>query len=210
MEQYELVEHGIIHQKDAVKIKYNYEYSDKYNNYGEKANYLSYLRLGILLSHLQEDKPTSILDVGYGNGSFLDAAKNAIPHCYGFDVSDYPVGEGITRMETMFDRHYDVVCFFDSLEHFDDIHFIDRLDCNYIFISVPWCHHFSEEWFQNWYHRRPNEHLWHFNDVALTSFFQKYGFEKVYLGNFEDTIRKNPTVAPHSNILSGIFKKNNI
>ena len=37
--------------------------------------------------------------------------------------------------------------------------------------------------------------------------FYELGYDNVYLGNFEDTIRKNNNIFPHENIISGIFKK---
>jgi hypothetical protein len=206
LENYEKLENGVIRQINVNKIIYDFEYSNIYNDYGEKSNYLSYLRLGTLLGSVKKT-PESILDVGYGNCSFLNAAKTIIPNCYGHDISDYPVDENIVRVDTMFNKHYDVVCFFDSLEHFDDINIIDKLDCEYIFISVPWCHNFSDEWFLNWYHRRPNEHLWHFNEESLTKFFNENGFRKIHCSNFEDAIRKNPKLNGAPNILSAIFKK---
>jgi hypothetical protein len=206
LENYEVLENGIIKQKNIKKIEYNYDYSNKYNSYGEKSNYLSYLRLGVLIGSLN-NIPKSILDVGYGNGSFLQCAKNTIDNCYGFDISDYPTPEGVSKEKSIFDKHFEVICFFDSLEHFDDIKIIDKLKCDYIFISVPWCHYVSDEWFLNWYHRRPNEHLWHFNDKSLVKFFEENGFEKIYLGNFEDTVRKNSSCNGYSNILSAVFKK---
>lgn len=208
MENYLILNNGLIKQKNINKIEYNYEYSNKYNNYGEKSNYLSYLRLGVLLGNINFI-PKSILDVGFGNGSFLNASKNIIETCYGFDISDYPLPDNIIRVNNIFDNHYDIVCFFDSLEHFDDIYIIKNLKCDYIFISVPFCHFLSEEWFLNWYHRRPNEHLWHFNDKSLCTFFDELGYDNIYLGNFEDTIRKNNNIFPYKNILSGIFKKRN-
>ncbi len=188
------------------KIDYNYEYSNKYNSYGEKSNYLSYLRLGILLGNINTIT-NSILDVGYGNCAFLNASKNIIKNCFGSDISDYPVDENITRVDSIIDKHYNVICFFDSLEHFDDISIINKLDCDYVFISVPWCHYLSDEWFLNWYHRRPNEHLWHFNDKSLINFFNENGYENIYIGNFEDTVRKNNSLGEYPNILSAIFKK---
>jgi hypothetical protein len=206
LENYVKLETGVIKQINVDKIEYNFEYSNKYNQYGEKSNYLSYLRLGVLLGNTHKI-PDSILDIGYGNCSFLNSAKTIIPNCYGYDVSDYPISEDITRVENMFDKHYDVICFFDSLEHFDDINIIDKLDCDYIFISLPWCHYFSDEWFLNWYHRRPNEHLWHFDKDSLITFFENNGFENIYISNFEDVIRKNETIREYPNILSGIFKK---
>lgn len=201
------LDNGVIKQKICNKIEYNVEYSNKYNNYGEKSNYLSYLRLGVLLGNL-ETYPKSILDVGYGNGSFLNASKNIIENCHGFDISGYELPADIHIETSIYDKHFDVICFFDSLEHFDDINIIENLDCDYIFISVPWCHYLSDEWFLNWYHRRPDEHLWHFNDVSLKNFFNEHGFTCVYMSNFEDTIRKNNTCNGYPNILSAIFKKN--
>lgn len=197
---------GIIKQLNVENIEYNFEYSNKYNNYGEKANYISYLRLGVLLGNLDKT-PNSILDVGYGNCSFLNAAKTIIPNCYGYDISDYPVDSNITRVDTMFGKHYDVISFFDSLEHFTEIDFIQKLDCDYITISLPWCHYFTDDWFMNWYHRRPNEHLWHFNDTSLVNFFAENNFKNIYLGDYEDAIRKNGDTGKYPNILSAIFKR---
>jgi hypothetical protein len=197
---------GIIKQLNVENIEYDFEYSNKYNNYGEKANYISYLRLGVLLGNLDKT-PNSILDVGYGNCSFLNAAKNIIPNCYGYDISDYPVDSNITRVDTMFGTHYDVISFFDSLEHFTEIDFIQKLDCDYITISLPWCHYFTDDWFMNWYHRRPNEHLWHFNDTSLVNFFAENNFKNIYLGDYEDAIRKNGDTGKYPNILSAIFKR---
>jgi hypothetical protein len=205
LNNYEKLENGIIKQKTINKIEYNYAYSNIYNSYGEKSNYLSHLRLGVLIGSLNYI-PNSILDIGYGNGSFLKCSNNIIPNCYGYDISDYPIPEGTTKVNNFFNEYFEVMCFFDSLEHFDNINIINKLNCDYIFISVPWCHYNSDEWFLNWHHRRPNEHLWHFNDKSLLNFFKENGFENIYLGNFEDTIRKNPNdIQP--NILSAIFKK---
>jgi hypothetical protein len=205
LSNYIKLNNGIIKQ-DVInnKIDYNIDYSNKYNNYGEKCNYLSYLRLGILLGVIKET-PNSILDVGYGNCSFLNSAKNCIKECYGYDISSYPVSNDIIKVDNIFDKYYDIICFFDSLEHFEDINFINKLDCKYIFISLPWCHYFNDEWFKTWYHRREDEHLYHFNDKSLINFFEENGYKNIYISNFEDTIRKNNNDYP--NILSGIFCK---
>ena len=207
LSNYEKLDNGIIKQKIVNKIEYNYEYSNYYNKFGERGNYLSYLRLGLLLGNIN-NIPNSILDVGYGNGSFLNASKNIIKKCSGFDISGFPLSEDITIENSITEKHFDVICFFDILEHFDDINIIDKLNCDYVYISLPWCHYDSDEWFLNWYHRKPNEHLWHFNDKSLTRFFEENGYENIYLGNVEDTIRKNNNCSEKPNILSAIFKKN--
>ena len=66
----------------------------------------------------------------------------------------------------MFNQFYDIITFYDSLEHFEEIEFVKKLKCNYICISVPNCHYKNDEWFRNWKHRKPNEHLWHFNSKS--------------------------------------------
>lgn len=205
-EKYITLDNGVIKQVDYNKINYNSKYNEKYNQYGEKGIALSNLRLGVLLGTLGYI-PNRILDVGYGNCDFLKAAKNIIKECHGADISEYPVPGGCVKVDSLYTHTYDVVCFFDSLEHFDDIYEIKNLKTDYVFISVPWCHNISEEWFANWYHRRPNEHLWHFNLESLTKFFKELGYTRIYTSNFEDAIRKNAAVAPLNNILSCMFKK---
>ncbi len=206
LENYERLPSGVICQKKVHKITYNFDYSNKYNSYGEKGKYLSYLRLGVLVGQLGHF-PQRLVDVGYGNGDFLTACKSCVPHLFGCDISEYPVPEGTTKIALTDISNVDVVCFFDSLEHFEDPTIIKDLDTQYVFISVPWCHYVSDEWFAAWYHRRENEHLYHFNDTSLRQFFAEAGYDCVYMGCFEDAIRVNPHVAPLSNILSGLFRK---
>ena len=205
---YERLANGVIKQISVKKIDYNYDYSNNYNAHGDKGVQFSYLRLGVLVGALGKT-PDSILDVGYGNGDFLKVASSTIPNCYGADISDYPVPEKCKKVTLDEKRFYDVICFFDSLEHFDDINFIEKLDCNYIFISVPLCHNFSNSWFEKWHHRKPNEHLWHFNESSLSSHFLERGYERVYSSNYEDIVRKNPESSNYPNILSCLFKKIN-
>jgi SAM-dependent methyltransferase len=206
IENYEILQNGIIKQINIKKITYNYDYSNKYNNYGEKGKYLSYLRYGVLLGAIK-DTPKSIVDVGYGNGDFLTVCKKNIENVYGCDISDYPLPDGCKKIRLEDISGVDVVCFFDSLEHFEDISFIKNLNTKYIFISVPWCHNLSDLWFKNWYHRRENEHLYHFNEDSLKLFFKESGYDCIYTSSFEDIVRFNPAIYPLPNILSCIFIK---
>jgi hypothetical protein len=94
---------------------------------------------------------------------------------------------------------------FDVLEHFDDIYTIKKIKTNYFIISIPECHYFSDEWFTSWKHRKPDEHIWHFNSKSLINFMNEIEFEVVCFSNVEDVIRKSND--NHSNIMTGIFKK---
>lgn len=204
IDNYIKLENGVIKQiKISEKRKYDIDYvTNSYDAYGEKVNYISYLRLGYLLGSIGEI-PNSILDIGYGNGSFLKACSDIIPNCFGNDVSDYMLPEGIKFVKDIFEGEYDVITFFDSLEHFDDINFVKKLKCKYVLISVPCCHYYSDEWFTNWKHRRPDEHLYHFSEESICNFMIESGFEKINTSFVEDTIRKGEK----NNILSGVFRK---
>lgn len=206
IDNYEILENGLIRQiKILDKIQsYDFQYVDeRYNKYGEKGPQMAGLRLGYLIGNLGYI-PKSILDIGYGNGDFLKVTEQGI-ESYGNDISGYPIPKGSKFVNNIFDKHYDVICMFDVLEHFEDISFVKDLICDYIYISLPWCHNFSDDWFENWKHRRPDEHLWHFNETSITNFFKEMGFELVVHSNVEDIIRKSTDNNP--NILTCLFKK---
>ena len=208
LKNYEQLPNGVIHQKKIIKKlpDYNKKYVDeRYNSYGEKGMQMAYLRLGYMLGVLGKYGIHSVLDVGYGNGDFLKACLDYNLECYGNDISEYPLPDGVKFVKDIMKKEYDVVCFFDSLEHFENIDFVKNLKAEFVFISLPYCHYQSDEWFKNWKHRRPDEHLWHFNFHSLKEYMQEQGYELERISNFEDTIRK-PTNSD-INILSGIFKK---
>ncbi|WP_321778926.1 class I SAM-dependent methyltransferase [Sulfurimonas sp.] len=207
LNNYKLDSNGVIKQIKINKISYDERYiNNRYNTYNSGEN-MSFSRLGYLLGVLKDEKISSILDVGYGNGDFLKTASKYIEKCVGSDIPPmYPLPKHIKTVESIYDDNYDVICFFDSLEHFDDIYEIKNLNTKYVYISVPWCHNLSAEWFDNWKHRREDEHLWHFNLPSLTKFFASIGYELVGNSNIEDIIR-TPYDENLPNILSAVFKK---
>jgi hypothetical protein len=208
LKNYEILLNGVIKQKKIVKTikEYNIDYvSERYNTYGEKGLQMAYLRVGYLLGSIKEEL-NSVLDVGYGNGDFLKVCSEKIKNCFGNDISNYPLPHGCVFVDDIFKDEYDLVCFFDSLEHFEEIDFVSKLKTKYVCVSLPWCHNKSDEWFENWKHRREDEHLWHFNDNSLVNFMVEMGYELVNVSNVEDTIRKS--INEDKNILTGIFKKN--
>jgi len=201
------LENGVIRQEEILdKIEYNFNYANAYNAHGDLGPKMAFMRLGFLIGALNGSIPENILDVGYGNGDFLKAATNIIPNCYGSDISGYPVPEGVSFVEDIYKDKFDVVCFFDVLEHFDNIYDISKLNANFILVSVPQCHYLSDEWFENWKHRKPGEHLWHFDEQALVAFFNEIGYDLVLSSNIEDTIRK-PVNTVMPNILTCLFRK---
>lgn len=205
LNNYKKDNNGVIYQVNVNKISYDVDYVEKRYNIYSTTSLMSHLRLGYLLGVLKYT-PISILDVGYGNGDFLKVSQHIIPKCYGNDIEPaFPLTENIQFVKNIYDNDYDVVCFFDSLEHFDNIYEIRNLKTNYIYISVPWCHNLSDTWFDSWKHRRENEHLWHFDLESLKKFMFSIGFEYIIHSNIEDIIRQNNEKLP--NILTAIFRK---
>jgi hypothetical protein len=194
---------GVVFQIARKPFGYDQEYADsRYLNAPVKE--MSHLRLGYLIGAIGKI-PNTLLDVGYGRGDFLHAARKIVPEVYGFDVPPaYPVGE-VKIVDRMYDRHYEVVTFFDSLEHFHDIYEIRQLKADFVCVSLPWCHYFSDDWFAAWKHRREDEHLWHFDNASLPRFMADIGYECINLCNVEDTIRRSD--GDWKNILTGVFRR---
>jgi len=211
LDNYEIRADGVVKQSSLFnEIKtYDKVYVDeRYNSYGELGMRMAFLRSGLTISAYQSifnSDPSSIMDVGYGNGDYLRACSSYIKNCYGSDISGYPVPEGCTSVDDFTKGAYDIITFFDVLEHFEEIDFVKDLNCKMIIMSVPECHMFNDEWFSNWKHRRPDEHLYHFNKVSMREFFKTMGYKCLYISNIEDSIRKPSD--EHTNIITGVFYK---
>lgn len=203
LENYAKDHNDVIYQINREPFSYDYTYiQTSYGGGKAPVDEMAHLRLGYLIGSLGRT-PDSILDVGYGAGNFLKAAKNIIPKCYGYDIPPaYPINN-IDIVDNIYSKNYDIVTFFDSLEHFTDIYEINNLKCNGILISLPWCHYINDHWFSQWKHRKPDEHLWHFNIDSLKKFMKSIGFSYKTHSNIEDTIRRSSDNLP--NILTALF-----
>jgi hypothetical protein len=197
---------GIIEKLEKRRQDNTKDYPAEYNSLGELSNYMAHLRLGFIVGNIGK-YPESILDVGYGNGDFLKCCSNIIKQCYGYEISEYPTPKNCIKLKHIDSSFYEVITFFDSLEHFEDLGFVKNLNCKYLCISVPWCHYPSDDWFKNWKHIKPNEHFWHFDKDSLITFMNENNYRFVCGTNLEDLIRKPSSDLP--NILTCMFEKIN-
>jgi hypothetical protein len=148
------------------------------------------------------------LDFGCGNGAFL----KELGYGYGYDVADHVIN-GIVKLP--FSRIPQIkwysVSFWDALEHVPaPRETLAAINAQYVFISLPWCHYRETGglWFQDTYrHRKPNEHLHHFDDAALMAFMASCGYDCIGIYNIEDRVRKSTYGQGMPNILTGIFTR---
>lgn len=208
LKNYERLRNGVIRQVEVKPFQYGFEYSNNYNKISELSKRMAHLRLGYLIGVIGR-VPENIVDIGYGNGDFLEAASKIIPECYGSDIAEnYPVPPGVKYIDKdeLFSREFDVACFFDVLEHVEDIYLtLNSIQADYLCISLPNCEYKSDEWFSTWKHRKENEHLWFFDETALVAFMLEVGYKPLNISYIEDVIRVDENNKP--NILSGVFQR---
>lgn len=200
---------GALVYKHGVQIQYDSEYiKSRYDQYPTTRS-MSKLRWDVITRIIDPfmENMESVLDFGCGNGDFLLNGKTELGmKVHGIEAAaDYPLNF-INRVADPVPC--DLFTCFDSIEHVEDPRaLLAKVQSPYICISLPWCHErtLGLEWFANWKHRRPGEHLWHFDHLSLPALLGEFGYKLIYCGNPEDEIRKGDGVLP--NILTCLFEK---
>lgn len=203
---YEVDRFGVIVQTDHRPYVYDAQYSATYDTpeYRQQSDFLQALRYGFVCA-AHGRSPKTLLDTGYGNGAFMKVVKNHIPYVYGHDVTGVPVDDCFVLPDMV---KAEVCTFWDVLEHFPDLSFVKDLPYETICLSLPYCHFHTEgkEWFDTVYkHRKPDEHIRHFNEHSLGALMEHYGWKTVAVSGHEDMVRKSAHGL--QNILSMAFKR---
>lgn len=177
-----------------------YEFYDN-NHYVCEPNvtpgYLKYderkRRLKRVLPHI--NKRVRLLDIGCGNGYFLQDIRPYVAQAEGMEVTrshiDKLRGEGFTIHDTLLDNFfpetpYDVIVMHATLEHVANV---DKfvLDLKrilnkngQIFIEVPnmrdpLANTYDIESYRKFFYRQ--YHLYYFSEISLSKLFQKVGFQ---------------------------------
>jgi hypothetical protein len=213
LDNYEVDRFGVIHQIDFTPITYDKQYISYYEDLSDRTIKLGYRRLGWVLG-VTGELPRSVLEIGYGTGTFIEAAKiTGVADCAGYDIARFPLPDGVrfADWDAALASSWDLVAMFDVLEHIPDLSFLSRLQARYLAVAVPHCRWREldadgDAWFRTWRMRLPNEHLHHFDRDSLVALLAHNGFQCATLNHFEDGIRLRPgETGP--NILSGLFRK---
>lgn len=178
-----------------VAVRYDAGYVAAYDRYPTEA--MAFLRAGFLKGFAGGGR---LLDVGYGNGAFVRAAAACGFDAYGADLHGVDYGVREVSLETD-DSRWDVVTFFDSLEHFPEFDLVRSLlrRSRFVLVSLP-CRPPEFPRDRSWKHYKPGEHLHYFSPGSLTALVGKPLLAR---SNVEDAIRRGP--AGTQNILTQIY-----
>jgi hypothetical protein len=188
----------------AVAVSYDATYAHQYDH--RPVREMSNLRWTFIQSTLGLPAASRILDVGYGNGAFLKRARAADMAIFGVDLHNEDFGVPVVDFDTPQD--YDLVCFFDSLEHFPDFAPILRLRARNVVVSIPYTPDFILTAPTKWRHFKPGEHLHYFSRSSLDMFMRDWGFpERLAEGYPEDDLRGKLIIdgRSHDNIYTAIY-----
>jgi hypothetical protein len=142
---------------------------------------LAFLREGIADADLAT---WSVLELGPGNGCFFRFLAPQVAHIDGYDVAQ----TSYSTIPSLAGRpHYQLVCGFDVLEHFEDIDELWQLDFTYGLFSLPCPPRAGVD--AGWRHFKPHEHLWHITPAEFTAWMRDHGYEVLRMGSPEDALR---------------------
>ena len=200
---------GVWRQLDPQPFTYDKKYLSTYDSpeYKKASQRLNEIRLNFMLVTLSEIRkmPFTILDYGCGNGSFLKHAQAEVYNSWsGYDIAGQN-HEGVA-MTSPSHGNFDVVCFWDVWEHLPDVEQV-LIDLNFpehLYFSLPNRPAEIDE-LAGWKHRKPDEHIAHYNIDALKNELSYYGYDLQSWGYPEDEVRKSE--GTRANILSAKFTK---
>ena len=196
---------GHVFQTDlAVTVSYDADYAHQYDSRPVKE--MSELRWDFIQSSLDLTQGSRVLDVGYGNGAFLKRAQAAGMNIFGIDLHTEDFGIPVVDFET--ELTFDLISFFDSMEHFPSFAPLRNLRSKNVVVSIPETPNFVLEAPRLWRHYKPGEHLHYFSHDSLDRFMGNWGFPyKLAQGYPEDRIRGKLTIDGklYDNIYTAIY-----
>jgi len=163
---------------------YDEEYCSKYTKYDntQLGVDLNKFRLEFVQHFIKRvnSPKLKVLDFGCAVGAFCKIVAEHFDS-YGCEVNSFYEKvwkedvSGAKYSLSVPQEQFDVVTFFDSLEHVDDIKgLLEKLNVSHVVISIPIV---PKEKLPQSRHLRPQEHLHYFTTSSLCKFFSQSGYE---------------------------------
>src|SRR5277367_1969417 len=116
-----------------VSMVYDADYAHQYDHRPHEA--MSRIRWEFIQQHLGLPQGSKVLDIGYGNGAFLKLAQREGMDIFGIDLHGEDFGVPEVDYDTTID--FDLICFFDSIEHLPEFDLIYGLNARNVIVSIP-------------------------------------------------------------------------
>ncbi|HBE04495.1 MAG TPA: hypothetical protein DC049_18750 [Spirochaetia bacterium] len=176
------------YNKDYFLDEYKNQYGRTYEDDQPAISTLSEQRLSIILEY---KKSGILLEGGSALGYFLDSASRYFRTC-GVEISSFASEQCRKRGHTVFnasfsdfttDQKYDVICFWYTFEHFDNIKEITHKICGMLktggilALSMPSAGSFSARFCRKKYiESYPDDHFYTLALAGAINFFRRHGF----------------------------------
>lgn len=151
---------------------------------------------------------SSLLEIGPGEGRFLDRLRQTLPHIERFTYDKNPrTHETLSRLATVIEepamagRRFDAVCAFQLIEHVENpFSFVsqasDRLvPGGILLLSAPDFKGLYRFYYDSWTETPPH-HLTRWTAKSLRTLLCNHGFEKVCIKRLPLSARQFPTYVP--------------
>lgn len=175
---------GFIKPQSNTELIYDKSYWDNYRKLIDTEIGKALTKARIDICKLFKIKPMSLIDIGIGNGQFVDSYK-----CYGTDINPVAV-EYLKETKRYIDLDTDNcrwqwLSMWDTIEHIENPKSIlDKADG--IVLSTP-IYKDMMDCVQS-KHLKPEEHLWYFTVSGMIYFMNLFGFDCVYYSTVETKI----------------------
>ena len=165
---------GFLNCSKDLQVNYDKAYFQKYMEYAktDKGRLITEERVKFLKWAMQDYPSYSVLDVGIGCGDFLQTISSDLPEVAGIDVCEEANYWLHQRDMLAKPQPYDVMTFWDSLEHI--VHpqnLIRQYKPTYVLVSLPIfkdTHHlFASK------HFRIGEHCWYFTKEGFVQWMRR-------------------------------------
>jgi hypothetical protein len=171
--------------------EYGEDYWQKYQKY--KGTAMSYWLTEARTELVGQFEPKTLLDIGIGNGDFLESLqeKKMVERPKGYDIN--PVAKKWLQDRgqwclPLFNNTPEAVTMWDSLEHLIDAgSFVAHLyacGVRWVFVSIPIFNSVNPEEMKKSRHWRPGEHLWYFTEQGLANLFA-FGYDRIIRSDME-------------------------
>jgi hypothetical protein len=171
--------------KDIYKV-YDQEYLDKYKELAktELGQKIYKTRWDLIKKYIKQG---TLVDYGCGPNAFNNAGPKEFEK-YGYDVNPN------VKFPDLPYQPWDIVTFWDSLEHIPDFYDVIRLfKAKWLFISTPNLESVITP-VTEWKHYRPEQHIFYFDKYSLRIILKALDYEIIEINHEEGALRdpKNP------------------